>query len=211
MHLNISPSSAHLAEVRRAARLVLRALPADIAHDLLLALDEAVSNAVKHGSAGGGLVEVSIEYSEGWVELRVLDRGPTPAVPALPEDPPSPMALGGRGLWLISQLSDEVRVEAAGLGTLLKIRRRTGATDAWPFRSGGYRVMRDLGRRDSQRDRIRDGDRAFERRGWHPWRGTDRGREDHGEGGRDGHDRRESLDRRSVRSPNPTVVDRAAG
>jgi len=182
MHLNISPSSAHLAEVRRAARLVLRALPADIAHDLLLALDEAVSNAVEHGSAGGGPVEVCIEYSEGWVELRVLDRGPTRAVPALPADPPSPMALGGRGLWLISQLSDEVRVEPAGLGTLLAIRRRTGATGARPSHSGGRPAMRDRAQRDGRRDRMRD--RAFDR-----------------------HDPREFLDRRSLRSPDPTVAD----
>lgn len=126
MRLNILPSSARLAEVRRAARQVLRPLPADVAHDLLLALDEAVSNAVRHGSAGGGPVEVSIDLAEGWVELRVLDHGPTRSVPALPADPPSPMALGGRGLWLIRQLADEVRVEPVGRGTLLAIRRRTG-------------------------------------------------------------------------------------
>jgi anti-sigma regulatory factor (Ser/Thr protein kinase) len=34
------------------------------------------------------------------------------------------LADGGRGLWLISQLVDEVRLERAGQGTLLSLRRR---------------------------------------------------------------------------------------
>jgi serine/threonine-protein kinase RsbW len=127
MRLNIAPSSVHVAEVRGAARQVLRVLPSEVAQDLLLALDEAVSNAVRHGSAGGGPVEVAIDLTDSWVELRVLDRGPTPVVPHLPAGPPPPTANGGRGLWLIRELADEVRVEPSGSGLLLAIRRYVSA------------------------------------------------------------------------------------
>jgi serine/threonine-protein kinase RsbW len=132
MRLNIAPSSALVAEVRNAARQVLRPLPTEVAQDLLLALDEAVSNAVRHGSAGGGPVEVAIDLTDSWVEVRVLDRGPTPDVPHLPADPPPVTAVGGRGLWLIRQLADEVRVEPSGSGILLAIRRyvRAGMAQA---------------------------------------------------------------------------------
>jgi anti-sigma regulatory factor (Ser/Thr protein kinase) len=206
MHLNISPSSAHLAEVRRAARLVLRPLPADVAHDLLLALDEAVSNAVEHGSAGGHPVEVSIEYSQGWVELRVLDRGPTPKVPALPADPPAPMALGGRGLWLIRQLSDEVRVEPAGSGTLLAIRRRTGGSESRPGRAGsvtGHRSEFDQVRLDRA-----PGDPGMSPAARRPGHGRERpnrlyGLDDHG------HD--DLRERRSMRGRGGEASTRAAG
>jgi serine/threonine-protein kinase RsbW len=126
MRLNIAPSSVHVAEVRSAACQVLRVLPPEVAQDLLLALDEAVSNAVRHGSAGGGPVEVAIDITDSWVEVRVLDRGPTPAIPHLPAGPPPLSAVGGRGLWLIRELADEVRVEASGSGVLLAIRRYVG-------------------------------------------------------------------------------------
>ena len=132
MRLNIAPSSALVAEVRNAARHVLRPLPTEVAQDLLLALDEAVSNAVRHGSSGGGPVEVAIDLTDSWVEVRVLDGGPTRAVPHVPADPPPVTAVGGRGLWLIRQLADEVRVEPSGSGILLAIRRyvRAGMAQA---------------------------------------------------------------------------------
>jgi anti-sigma regulatory factor (Ser/Thr protein kinase) len=57
----------------------------------------------------------------------VRDHGPTPQLPRLPGEPPPVMASGGRGLWLILQLVDEVRLERVGDGTLLALRRRSEA------------------------------------------------------------------------------------
>jgi anti-sigma regulatory factor (Ser/Thr protein kinase) len=64
----------------------------------------------------------------GWIDIRVRDHGPTPSLPRLPSAPPQILATGGRGLWLIRQLVDEVRLRRAGQGTLLWARRRVPPT-----------------------------------------------------------------------------------
>jgi anti-sigma regulatory factor (Ser/Thr protein kinase) len=95
--------------------------------DVLLALDEAVSNAIRHGSRAGDPVEVSVESDSEWVEMSVRDGGPTPRLPRLPAEPPPALETGGRGLWLILQLVDEVRLQRVGAGTRLTMRRRTAS------------------------------------------------------------------------------------
>ena len=46
------------------------------------------------------------------------------SVSRLPAQPPPVMEPGGRGLWLILQLVDEVRLQRIGEGTQLTLRRR---------------------------------------------------------------------------------------
>jgi anti-sigma regulatory factor (Ser/Thr protein kinase) len=95
--------------------------------DVLLVLDEAVSNAIRHGSRDGGPVEIAVEMGHGWIDIRVRDHGPTQRLPRLPSAPPQILATGGRGLWLIRQLVDEVGLRRAGRGTLLWARSRVAA------------------------------------------------------------------------------------
>jgi anti-sigma regulatory factor (Ser/Thr protein kinase) len=95
--------------------------------DVLLALDEAVSNAIRHGSRAGDSVEVSVERDSEWLEMSVRDGGPTPRLPRLPAEPPPALQTGGRGLWLILQLVDEVRLQRIGDGTRLIMRRRVSS------------------------------------------------------------------------------------
>ena len=52
------------------------------------------------------------------------DGGPTPHLHRLPAEPPPAQHTGGRGLWLILQLVDEVRLQRVGAGTRLTMRRR---------------------------------------------------------------------------------------
>jgi anti-sigma regulatory factor (Ser/Thr protein kinase) len=54
----------------------------------------------------------------------VHDGGPTPRLPRLPAEAPPALQTGGRGLWLILQLVDEVRLQRVGGGTRLIMRRR---------------------------------------------------------------------------------------
>jgi Histidine kinase-like ATPase domain len=81
MELTIPASPAQLASLRQAARQALREVPPQIADELVLALDEAATNAVLHGSRGGDPVQVAV-----WVRGR-LGRGhrggprPSPATP----------------------------------------------------------------------------------------------------------------------------------
>ena len=120
------PLSSCLPAVRRGAERELRGVPGDVADDVLLALDEAVGNAIRHGSRAGGPIRVVVKVEDGWVKASVRDQGPTPRPPELPDDPPAPLALGGRGLWMILQLADEVQLTHEGEGTVLDLRRRIG-------------------------------------------------------------------------------------
>jgi anti-sigma regulatory factor (Ser/Thr protein kinase) len=130
-------SPAHLGEVRRAVRAGLhgRVSEEDL-DDLLLALNEATTNAVLHGS-GGSRVEVSVRLAEGWAEMTVVDRGQQRPEPAWrgdeaddeADDEDAPTAISGRGLWLMSRLVDEVRLEQVKQGTRVTLRHRLSDPD----------------------------------------------------------------------------------
>ena len=127
VNLSLPPTSSSLPDLRRAVARTLGKDDDDLVADVLLALDEAVSNAVRHGSRGGAPVEVSVDSDGKWVEMSVRDRGPSPRLPHLPDEPPPVLHTGGRGLWLILQLVDEVRLQRVGEGTRLVLRRRVSS------------------------------------------------------------------------------------
>ncbi len=127
MNLTLPPSSSYLPDLRRSAARTLEHVDQRVLADVLLALDEAVSNAIRHGSGGGEPVEVTVESDGEWVEMSVRDGGPTPRLPRLPAEPPPVYQTGGRGLWLILQLVDEVRLQRVGHGTRLTMRRRVSS------------------------------------------------------------------------------------
>ena len=125
MQLMIPPSPAHLAGLRRAARASLREVPSEVAEEVVLAVDEAATNAILYGAGAGQPVEVAVQVKADWVEATILDHGP-----ALPPPPRSAggdtEALGthGRGLRLLRRLVDEVRLERVKRGTRVTLRRR---------------------------------------------------------------------------------------
>jgi serine/threonine-protein kinase RsbW len=127
VNLTLPPTSSSLPDLRRAVARTLGKADDDLVADVLLALDEAVSNAVRHGSGGGEPVEVTVDSDGEWVEMTVRDGGPTPRLPRLPAEPPPVMHTGGRGLWLILQLVDEVRLQRVDEGTRLVMRRRASS------------------------------------------------------------------------------------
>jgi serine/threonine-protein kinase RsbW len=128
VNLTLPPSSSSLPDLRHAVARTLGAVDDEVVADVLLALDEAVSNAVRHGSRGGEPVVVSVDADGEWVEMSVRDGGPTPRLPHLPAEPPPVLHTGGRGLWLILQLVDEVRLQRVGEGTRLTMRRRVSSS-----------------------------------------------------------------------------------
>ena len=139
VNLTLAPTTSSLPELRRAVAGTLGGeADGDLVADVLLALDEAVSNAVRHGSRAGEPVEVSVDSDGEWVEMTVRDGGPTPRLPRLPAEPPPVLHTGGRGLWLILQLVDEVRLQRIGEGTRLTMRRRVASrVDSLVGRDGG--------------------------------------------------------------------------
>ena len=122
--LTLPPNFSCLPDLRRSVAGGFEGVDRTVMADVLLALDEAVSNAIRHGSRGGEPVLVSVERDGEWVEMSVRDGGPTPRLPRLPDEPPPVLETGGRGLWLILQLVDEVRLQRIGEGTRLVMRRR---------------------------------------------------------------------------------------
>lgn len=96
--------------------------PADGAGRVLLASTEALTNAIEHGSPGGAAVEVELSVTAERVDIRVLDQGrPGAALPVVPCEPPPATSLRGRGLIIISRLSDDFDLSANGDGTQVDV------------------------------------------------------------------------------------------
>jgi serine/threonine-protein kinase RsbW len=138
VNLTLPPDSSSIPDLRRSVARSLEDVDEHVLADVLLALDEAVSNAIRHGSRGGEPVRVSVDSDGDWVEMSVRDGGPAPRLPRLPAEPPPLFKTGGRGLWLILQLVDEVRLQRIEDGTRLTMRRRvTSRVDSMVGPDGG--------------------------------------------------------------------------
>jgi serine/threonine-protein kinase RsbW len=123
MELYIPASPSRLAQLREAARAHLRGVSDEVADDFVLALNEAATNAVLYGSSGDQPIQVRVQVHDDWVEASVLDSGPEPPA-GLPADTDTgELRAGGRGLWLLQRLVDEVRLERVELGTRVTLRR----------------------------------------------------------------------------------------
>ena len=97
--------------------------PAESAGRVMLASNEALTNAIEHGSPDGGLVEVELVVTYERADIRIVDEGvPGAAIPRLPSDPPPITAERGRGLIIISRLADDFEMAAAGGGTEVQVR-----------------------------------------------------------------------------------------
>lgn len=88
---------------------------------LLLAAGEAVTNAIEHGSTRWGMVDVEVTLQPAIARLVVTDQGDPTRPPHIDLAAPAPPAgsLRGRGLLIMRELSDEIRVEPVGEGTRL--------------------------------------------------------------------------------------------
>lgn len=90
----------------------------DIYGNIMIAVTEAVNNAIKHGNKGDSSKNVSLGLSmeEGMIKFRVEDEGggfdyhnlPDPTAPENLEKP------GGRGIFLMKHLADEVDFSEKG-------------------------------------------------------------------------------------------------
>lgn len=90
----------------------------DIYGNIMIAVTEAVNNAIKHGnkSNAGKNVSLALTLNEGLIKFRVEDEGggfdyhnlPDPTAPENLEKP------GGRGIFLMKHLADEVNFSEQG-------------------------------------------------------------------------------------------------
>ncbi len=90
----------------------------DIYGNIMIAVTEAVNNAIKHGSRNDSAknVSLSLTLDESTIRFRIEDTGAGFDYHNLP-DPTSPENLekpGGRGIFLMKHLSDEVDFKEGG-------------------------------------------------------------------------------------------------
>ncbi|HET6876676.1 MAG TPA: anti-sigma factor RsbA family regulatory protein [Jatrophihabitans sp.] len=120
------PSAQHL-RVRSGRLMELRALvraradqwrvAPDRADDLVLAVNEVVTNSLRHG---GGTADVAVWADRGVMICEVRDRGHIADVLTGRFAPP-PSATSGRGLWLVNQLCDLVQLRSSADGTVVRM------------------------------------------------------------------------------------------
>lgn len=108
--------------------------------DFLMAVNEGVANALAHADGQGSL---SLRRVDGDLLCEVKDTGPGIPARALAQGPlPPPSAPGGRGIWLMRRLADQVRFVTGPEGTTVRLSMRvessrTRSADARPAARDG--------------------------------------------------------------------------
>ena len=130
IHLNI-PSDLLFERVVRASAAELgttMGFSDERIEDLKLAVSEAVTNAIEHGSNGGrNSVEVIFALDQDKLEVDIIDRGSgvdsfNTERRVVEEDNLDSGMLRGFGMYLIGELVDQYEVQSSSEGTSLKLR-----------------------------------------------------------------------------------------
>jgi serine/threonine-protein kinase RsbW len=92
-----------------------------IVSDIVLAVDEAVTNIIRHGyQQRAGLIEITITYQSNLLEIRLLDEAPafdpTQMAPPDPDIPLSQRKPGGLGVYMMRQLTDNLHYQPSADG-----------------------------------------------------------------------------------------------
>lgn len=90
---------------------------------LVIIASELATNAIRHG---GGAGRLRLWHDEDHLFVQITDEGPGIGHPSAGEALPSPDRVGGRGLWIVRSLSDELLVGPGpgGRGTRVTVQRR---------------------------------------------------------------------------------------
>jgi anti-sigma regulatory factor (Ser/Thr protein kinase) len=118
-----------LGEVRETVRDVLERTDWDEERpaEVLLAVTEAVGNAIEHGSLPGKPVHVEITVTDGGASVRVTDEGrPGARLPSGDPVPPPAESTRGRGRVIMRALADRFEVTPAGAGTAVRLEFSSG-------------------------------------------------------------------------------------
>ncbi|HEV3473083.1 MAG TPA: SpoIIE family protein phosphatase [Actinomycetota bacterium] len=129
-----------IAEVRRFVASFLADLraPVEATSEILLAVGEAAGNAYRHGrTTDRSEIRVRCEYDRPTVTISVMDEGTgfDPA-DAPGRRAPDPLASGGRGLFLMHALMDDVEVTPSPSGTTVTLKRRLDRPEVEPHPVG---------------------------------------------------------------------------
>jgi anti-sigma regulatory factor (Ser/Thr protein kinase) len=117
-----------LAAVRRfvSGRAADAGLEPDKTADLVIAVNEAASNSVRHG---GGEGVVRVWRGDDSLVCEVRDRGRIDQ-PLVGRRRPEPGSQGGHGLWMANQLCDLVQLRTRRTGTVVRMHMRLASARA---------------------------------------------------------------------------------
>jgi serine/threonine-protein kinase RsbW len=106
-----------------------RRVPPTVRHDMYVALDEVLSNAVKHARASGrGRISVSCAVRDNTLTLTARDNGPAFNLLEAPRPRTDQSLLerpiGGLGILLVRELMDDVIYERRGDMNWVVLKRR---------------------------------------------------------------------------------------
>jgi serine/threonine-protein kinase RsbW len=97
-------------------------------YDIMLALSEAVTNAIRHGSSEliDATVDIEVEVTTEHVKIKVSDRGAGFNPDHLPDPTHGHNVFipNGRGVYLIRTLADEVNFDFSDSGTTVEVHFR---------------------------------------------------------------------------------------
>jgi serine/threonine-protein kinase RsbW len=95
----------------------------DLYGNIMISVTECISNAIVHGnqSDSGKLVHLELQMDSGLLRCSIEDEGNGFDFNQLPDptDPENIEKIGGRGIFLMKHLSDEVKFEEGGKKTVL--------------------------------------------------------------------------------------------
>jgi len=139
-HAGISITN-RLAEIARVAALVesfgaSHGVPRAVLNDLNVAVDEAVSNVVRHAYEGESerTIDIRLTVGRGRIAAEIVDDGrafdPLRRVVRAPRGALEERTVGGLGLLFIQSLMDEVRYRRAGNTNRLTLIKRVGPAQA---------------------------------------------------------------------------------
>jgi anti-sigma regulatory factor (Ser/Thr protein kinase) len=111
--------STNLSEVRILAERHARkaGLPEARIVDFVIAVSEIAANTVRHARSTGSM---EIWTDAGEIVCEIRDRGVI-TDPMAGQQPPTPDAGGGHGLWLVNQVCDRVEVHSDENGTVIRL------------------------------------------------------------------------------------------
>ena len=106
-------------------------------HAIVLATDEAVNNVMRHAHQGkpDAQLQTQCSFRPDGIEIRIHDEGAPFDLSAVPDLDPAELRVGGRGVFLMRALMDELSCQPRGeRGNTLRMVKRCGCPAS--FREG---------------------------------------------------------------------------
>jgi serine/threonine-protein kinase RsbW len=106
---------------------------------VVLAVNEATSNVIRHAhrDCPAGTIHLQCQFLTDGIEVRLMDEGPAFDLSSVPHMDPGEVRVGGRGVYLMRQLMDELTSEPRPQGgNILRMVKRSARKKEIPGGSG---------------------------------------------------------------------------